>query len=304
MAPMTVMLMMFVLMTVMLVTLMPNLRQDVTLLQATKAVQNSTAEKDADGDDDASDIAALEEMFGKRNTIDAGIRIPVNRDLSKACPDCIAEGKKWQGNQCVGNCQIGNVDDKTCYDNEAGCKLYEEQRLATDYLCAPSRSCNACLATHELCMWDSKQEQCYSQSYLNTREFDDVDIIAKDHGHCLDTKGCLRDTGGSCTMMGCKADRNAKCVEGKCVCAATDCSRFGKCFERNNCPVSTGGKCDPFLCDVSRKAHCVDGGCVCKKGSCSFMGRCWGKNALDQHSVYFSTHKDATHGAAESDLHK
>jgi len=287
MVSMTVMSMIFILMG-----FVQNLRQDVTLLH--KNAQHSTA-------DDAGDFAALAEIFGNRtfvreetvtDVIPNGQKIGIQKaeigirqvwNVSQACNECIGRGMVWDGRVCNTHCA-----GELCFGGQEGCKDFEKNRRTNDYLCAGASSCRDCVKSDETCMWDAKQSQCYSRSYLNTRIFDDVDIVAQDERRCLDEKSCLKYTGGSCQMVGCKGTRNSQCIDGKCMCKDTDCSRFGKCFNEKMCPLKTGAVCNPFICAKTRKAQCVNDECVCAEGSCAFHGRCWGKAALDLHSTYYS----------------
>lgn len=59
---------------------------------------------------------------------------------------------------------------------------------------------------------------------------DNAGIFCPHFDEMLDLKtGFCGDTGGTCKWLGCDASRNAKCVDGKCICGAGQCSMNGVC---------------------------------------------------------------------------
>ena len=58
-------------------------------------------------------------------------------------------------------------------------------------------------------------------------------------------KQCIRETGGTCgTHHSCPPFQNAKCEQGKCVCADGKCAEGGKCVAHTN-----------KFCKACKKAH-------------------------------------------------
>jgi len=92
-------------------------------------------------------------------------------------------------------------------------------------------------------------------------------------GECLSM-----DTGGSCSVFGCKESRGAtECKNSKCMCASGYCAQAGTCFpKKGQCLEDTGGTCSVATCSSSRGAtKCSSGKCLCKLGGCSWKGKCY-----------------------------
>lgn len=92
---------------------------------------------------------------------------------------------------------------------------------------------------------------------------------------------CLKDTFGSCKVLGCDASRNAACEKGKCVCKGRTCNYEGTCMDQTSCTKKTGGSCSFLSCDASRNAVChkdessyFSTDCMCSPGSCAVNGEC------------------------------
>merc|ERR1712039_20731 len=80
--------------------------------------------------------------------------------------------------------------------------------------------------------------------------------------------GCQPYTGGSCSILNCKAWRNAVCSrDHKCECLAGTCALDGKC--ETTCSIDAKGSCRLFGCSSSRGAtDCISGHCYCQAGTC------------------------------------
>jgi len=101
----------------------------------------------------------------------------------------------------------------------------------------------------------------------------------------MKSKTCSKDTGGSCNAFKCRASRNAKCVDDKCVCGPDECAEGGRCVQANpaapapapkpaQCSKETGGTCGVVKCKESRNARCVDSKCICDANQCAGGGKC------------------------------
>mmetsp|Transcript_42030 Transcript_42030/g.91639 ORF Transcript_42030/g.91639 Transcript_42030/m.91639 type:complete len:304 (+) Transcript_42030:97-1008(+) len=86
---------------------------------------------------------------------------------------------------------------------------------------------------------------------------------------------CIKDTGGSCWILGCNSDRMSNCENGRCICPDGMCSQSGICKSTSGCDRVTGGTCSVFGCDSSRgPTDCIGGHCICPEGYCEKDGAC------------------------------
>eukprot|EP00930_Biecheleria_cincta_P062276 TRINITY_DN4775_c0_g1_i2.p1 TRINITY_DN4775_c0_g1~~TRINITY_DN4775_c0_g1_i2.p1 ORF type:complete len:586 (-),score=54.45 TRINITY_DN4775_c0_g1_i2:544-2301(-) len=105
--------------------------------------------------------------------------------------------------------------------------------------------------------------------------FADCECVYGCDGIDKSSKTCSKYTGGTCAFSSCDASRQARCLQGRCVCADGTCAVGGGCVSNSTmCNVYTGGACRFTSCSTSRQAQCLQGNCVCGDGACAVAGQC------------------------------
>lgn len=86
---------------------------------------------------------------------------------------------------------------------------------------------------------------------------------------------CSVETGGTCLLLPCHANRGSICYNGACVCTDGACEDSeGHCTYANGGSVATGGSCHVFGCGAWRHAQCRNGACICPPGKYARAGAC------------------------------